>query len=266
MNAPRVSPPLPVALAIPLAILATFAPTSAARARLSVVMLAGQDIVPVLFARLAPGLLLAFVPGAVDRHTIAAAITAAGYAVATPPAPQTWRHLAEAMIPRPPRGQLDPAALATYLDSLPASVRHVRLSPESTRALDAAHLRAIVSALVGIDASQPLAHTRRVYRDGEANAAGILLAGDGWRALFDAPPVADLDGAAPPFDPAHPVALACASCGTVAPLRHATEHDAQMEALRRRWTPRETDEGDVYDCRPCATKTTTKTTTKGTAR
>lgn len=32
--------------------------------------------------------------------------------------------------------------------------------------------------------------------------------------------------------------------------------DAHTEALARRWTLRDTDEGETYACRPCSTSTT----------
>lgn len=143
-------------------------------------------------------------------------------------------------------------ALATFAASLPAVARYASLpAPESV-----SRCRTVVDVV----ALRALAHGQQELRlyastvrePGGTMAPAVVVVGEGWRAILRGLPksLATQSGAVP-FDPARPAALVCSGCSAHAG-GHATEADALTVAARRRWQRRETDEGTVYVCAPCA--------------
>lgn len=252
MNAPRT--PTASTVAPLLATLAVFCATLRARVLASVWR--APSPFPLFGAWPAPGFFFAVDPA--DPDEAARAIVAAGYTL-TEPTPKAMEALAPALSHGRPTYVHDVGALAVFVESLPAIVTHVELWTPGTsthRAVSAAHLRAM---LCGVSGRVVIA--RAVYRDTERNqnAPAVVFEGETWRALLRSYDPDAITPTAPRFEPARPVALACARCGVVATTRFETAADAHTAALARRWTLRDTDEGETYACRPCSAQTSTAT-------
>lgn len=261
MNAPR-HPTASLAVAPLLATLAVYFATARARVLASIWRVLSP--LPILGAWLAPGFFFCATPST-DFDDAARAVAFEGYAL-TEPTPKAMEALAPALSHGRPTYVHDVAALAVFVESLPAIVTHVELWTPGTsthRAVSAAHLRAM---LCGVSGRVVIA--RAVYRDTERNqnAPAVVFEGETWRALLRSYDPDAITPTAPRFEPARPVALACARCGVVASTRFETAADAHTAALARRWTLRDTDEGETYACRPCSAQTSTSTATKEATR
>ena len=244
MNARTKGPTMTPGLASVLAALALFFPTSAARAA---AILWRADALPRPFIGLwiTPALFLCAMPPFDELPAAARILASMGYTLADPP-PEPLRATVAALGYDAVPTQHDAEALAVFLDSLPAIITHAAFSDEPRRAVDATHLRAILHAVTG-----PVQVTRTVYRAGATNAAALMFSTPTWRAILRTVDAETLLTKAPTFNAAQTVALSCARCGTTAARRFATEADARDEALRRRWSRHETDEGDVFACANC---------------
>lgn len=250
MNAPLAS--TATGLAPLLAALAVFCTTARARTLTAVWRLPVSPI-PLLGAWLAPGFWFCATPSDGEAFVDAArTLTAAGYTLADPP-PKAVDALAPVLKNDRPQYLHDAAALGAFVESLPAIVSHIELwnpGDSARRVIDAAHLRAMLRGVAG-----RVSVSRAVYRDttrGNVNASALVFEGETWRAMLRSYDADAITPIAPRFDPARPFALACGLCGVVASTRFETADAAHTEALARRWTLRDTDEGETYACRPCA--------------
>ena len=176
MNAPRTPPAS--ALAPLLAALAVFCTTARARA-LTAVWRVPTSPLPLLGAWLAPGFWFCATPATADELTEAArTLAAAGYTLTDPPT-KALDALAPALAHDRPQYLHDVAALAVFVDSLPAIVSHVELwTPGDTarRVVDASHLRAMLRGVVG-----RVSLSRTVYRDtsrNSVNASALTFEGE----------------------------------------------------------------------------------------
>lgn len=150
------------------------------------------------------------------------------------------------------RVTLSAAGLATFAASLPATVPYAAVSsPERvTRPATAVPVAALRALAHGAGALFARATTLR--QDDGQNRPALVIEGEGWSAIVRglAKKHPEHDGA-PRFDPARPARLACAGCGHDGGA-YETEAEALAWAPRRRWQRRETDEGTVFYCAPCA--------------
>lgn len=168
-------------------------------------------------------------------------------AAASPQIAEAWRLMSPDSI------TIAAEALATFAESLPASVPYaaVPTPPSVTRGV----------TVVASETLRALAHDRqeiRLYattiRDAQSATFGpaVAIVAPGWRALVRGLPKshrARINAAR--LDPARPAVLACAGCGHDGGA-YETEAEALQWAPRRRWQRRETDEGTVFYCAPCA--------------
>jgi len=150
------------------------------------------------------------------------------------------------------RVTLSAAGLATLAASLPATVPYAAVpSPERVTRTATVVPVAALRALAHGDRAV-FARTTTLRQDDGQNRPALVFEGEGWvaivRGLAKKHPEHD---AAPRFDPARPAWLACAGCGYLGGT-YETEAEALAWAPRRRWQRRETDEGTVCFCAPCA--------------